>query len=198
MEKGIFVACAALGLFAQMAVFFPLGAKRRASIPPAIWWLFVIAGAIACLYALVHSTAPSFAPRTTVVGRAFNCIEKRLGQSTKFSFHFVPDNGSPIDIETHIIMPHWGNSAEFNGRAMRIVYLNDTTRDPRNEAIDITILKGDNAGWHDSRDARVFGAWLLIPLGGALGGFGYFGVKYRTDDLKEAEREEEASLAGGL
>jgi hypothetical protein len=134
------------------------------------------------MYGMSHSTVPSFAPRITAVGKASDCIEKSVGRSNKFVFRFVPEGGSPINIETVIIMPHWGNDGKFNGRTLRIVYLNDIARSPSNEAIDIEILDGDNAGWHDSLDARPFGVWLGIPIGAALGGFGYFGIGYKKDD----------------
>ncbi|MBS1798759.1 MAG: hypothetical protein JSS95_02940 [Acidobacteria bacterium] len=104
----------------------------------------------------------------------------------KFVFGFIPEGGNPTNIETQIIMPHWGNPEIFNGRTLRITYLNDTSRSESNEAVDIKILSGDNAGWHDSLDARPLGIWLAIPIGAAIAGFGYFGVRYRKDDLKKA------------
>ena len=52
----------------------------------------------------------------------------------------------------------------------------------KNEAIDIEILSGKHAGFHDSFDARLAGEWLGIPVGAALGAFGYFGLRYRKDD----------------
>lgn len=81
-------------------------------------------------------------------------------------------------------MPHWGNAEVFEGRTLRIGYINDTTRSLSNEAIDITILGGENAGWHDSLDARPLGVWLAIPVGAAIAGFGYMGIRYRKNDLK--------------
>ena len=173
-----------------MGVFFPVGANRRASIPPFVWWLCLISGAVTCIYGLSHSTSPSFAPRITAVGNASDCVEDGPRGSTRFAFRFLPEGGSPVKIETRIIMPHWGNADLFNERTLRIVYLNDTTRSPSNEAIDIEILNGDNAGWRDSLDARPFGIWLAIPVGAAFAGFGYLGLRYRKSDTEQAEPSE--------
>jgi hypothetical protein len=198
MDKGTFIGSCLLGLAVALAVFFPLGAKRRVYIPPFAWWLCILVGACTCMYGLSHSTTPSFAPRITAVGNASDCIEKSVGRNSKFVFHFVPEGGSSINIETLIIMPHWGNAEKFSGRTLRIVYLNDIARNPSNEAIDIEILNGDNAGWHDSLDARLFGAWLGIPIGAALGGFGYFGIRFKKNDLKATEPQGETSSPAGL
>jgi hypothetical protein len=58
----------------------------------------------------------------------------------------------------------------------------------KNEAIEIEILSGKDAGYHDSRDARPVGAWLGIPAGAAFGAFGLFGLKYRKDDVSARDR----------
>jgi hypothetical protein len=84
-----------------------------------------------------------------------------------------------VNIETRIIIPSWGNPSIFNGRTFRVVYLDENNRDLKNEAIDIEILSGQHAGFHDSLDARPLGKWLGIPLGAALGAFGVFGLKSR-------------------
>jgi hypothetical protein len=186
MDKASFIGWCVLGLGAALAVFFPLGPKRRAGIPSFAWWLCLIAGAVACIYGLSHSTAPSFAPRITAIGRASDCVAKG-GRQVIDAFNFFPEGGGSVRLETQIIMPHWGNPEKFNGRTLRIVYLSDTARNPSNEAINIEILNGDSAAWHDSLDARPFGIWLGIPFGAALGGFGYFGIRYRKNDSGTAE-----------
>jgi hypothetical protein len=166
-----------------LVVVIRLEAKRRASIPAFVWWLCGILGAVACIYGLFQSTAPSFATRITAVGRTYDSAEHPQGRSTSyFSFRLVPDSGQPVDIETSIIIPSWGNPSIFNGRTFRVVYLDENNRTLKNEAIDIEILSGQHAGFHDSLDARPFGKWLGIPLGAALGSFGFFGLKYRKDD----------------
>ena len=149
----------------------------------------MLLGAVICSYGLSHSTAPSFAPRIAAIGKASDCVEED-GRRFWFRFRFVPEGASPTEIETPLIMPHWGNAQKFNSRTLRIVYLNDMARDPRNEAVDIEILDGDSAGWHDSLDARPFGIWLGIPIGSALAGFGYFGIRYRKDDRNSASTSE--------
>lgn len=166
-------------------------------MPLFIWWLCLL-GAVTCFYGLSHSTEPSFRPRITVIGKASDCVEERVGRSFKFAFRFVPEGGSPTRIETRIIMPHWGSAQKFNAQTLRIVYLNAPARDTSNEVIDIEILNRDSAGWHDSLDARPFGIWLGIPIGAALASLGLFGIRYRTDDRKSVGASERASLASGV
>jgi hypothetical protein len=165
-----------------LAVFFALGAKRRTCIPLLVWWLCLIVGAASCIFGLFHSTAPSFAPRITAIGKAYDYVERIVGRDTYYGFRFVPDDGEPVNIETSIILPDWSTPAIFDGRTFRVVYLQDNKRILKNEAIEIEILSGKHAGYHASYDARPVGAWLGIPIGAALGAFGYFGLRYRKDD----------------
>jgi hypothetical protein len=187
MDRGIFIGASLLGMAAALAVFYPLGAKRRACIPYPLWWVCLGLGVVVCIYGLAHSTAPSFAPRITAVGKAYDHVELRQGRDTHYGFHFLPDeNGEPVDIETSIILPGWAVPEVFNGRTFRVVYLQSSKRVLKNEAIDIEILSGRDAGFHDSVDARPVGVWLAIPIGAALGAFGYFGLRYRKDDETSA------------
>jgi hypothetical protein len=94
----------------------------------------------------------------------------------------VPDGGKPVDIETEIILPDWNTPAIFDGRNFRVVYLQDNKRVLKNEAIDIEILAGKHAGFHDRLDARTAGEWLGIPIGATFFAFGLFGLRYRKDD----------------
>ncbi|WP_058189879.1 hypothetical protein [Terracidiphilus gabretensis] len=193
MDRGYFILSCLPGLIVGMAVFFPLGAKRRAWIPPLAWWLCLILGAVICIYGLSHSTAPSFARRITAVGKAYDCVEIRQGRDSHFGFRFVPEGGEPIQIETPIILPGWANPAVFNGRTFRIMYLGDTERALKNEAIDIEILSGRDAGFHDSLDARPAGKWLAIPIGAALGALGFLGLRYMKKDADSAALDDEPS-----
>jgi hypothetical protein len=93
-----------------------------------------------------------------------------------------------VNIETEIILPGWADPAIFDGRTFRVVYLQDSKRIVKNEAIDIEILSGKDAGYHDSRDARPVGAWLGIPVGVAAGAFGLFGLKYRKGGASGRDR----------
>jgi hypothetical protein len=187
MDRGTFIGSCLLGLAAAVAVFFPLGAKRRACVPPVVWWLCLILGVITCMYGLSHSTAPSFAPRITIVGKAFDHVEMRRGRDTYSGFRFVPDGGEPVNIQTQIILPDWNTPAIFDGRSFRVVYLQDSKRILKNEAIDIQILSGKHAGFHDSFDARPGGVWLGVPIGAALGAFGFFGLRFMKDDAVSAQ-----------
>jgi hypothetical protein len=186
MDRGSFIVWCLLGLAIALAVFLPLGAKRRAHIPPPVWWLCTTLGIVACLYGLFHSTAPSFAARVTAVGNAYDHVELRHGRDTYYGFRFVPDSGKPVNIETAIVLPDWNDPAIFNGRSFRIVYLKESDRVLKNEAIDIEILSGEHVGFHGSLDARATGAWLWIPAGAAFGAFGFFGLRYRKDDVASA------------
>jgi hypothetical protein len=150
----------------------------------------MIVGSTVCIYGLSHSTAPSFAPLVTASGKASAFMEQRFGRNSKFVFVFIPESGNPINIETHIIVPHWGNAEVFSGRTLKVKYLSDRSRSVSNEAVDIEILSGDDAGWHDSLDARPFGIWLAIPIGATVAGFGYIGLRFRKDDLKATEPSE--------
>ena len=98
----------------------------------------------------------------------------------------MPDGGDPVNIETEIILPDWGTPAFFDGRTFRVVYLKESKRVLQNEAIEIEILSGKHAGFHDSLDARPTGAWFGIPIGAALGAFGLLGLRYRKDDAISA------------
>jgi hypothetical protein len=191
VDKATFTGCCLLGFPPALIVFYRLGARRRAWIPPLGWWLFLILGAVLCGYGLINSTTPSFAPRITGVGRIYDFVEQKHGGYTWFGFHFEPEDGRPVQLETHISLPHWGNSSVISARTYRIVYLYDSDRTVRNEAIDIEILSGDSTGFRNSLDARPGGRWLVIPIGATLGIFGYFGLRYMKDDADSAMNDEE-------
>jgi hypothetical protein len=149
LDRGIFIGICLLGVAAALAVFYPLGAKRRACIPYSLWWVCLGLGVVVCIYGLAHSTAPSFAPRITALGKAYDHVEVRQGRDTHYGFHFVPDEGGePVEpkIETSIILPGWARPEVFNGRTFRVVYLESSKRALKNEAIDIEILSGRDAG----------------------------------------------------
>lgn len=187
MDRSSFILVGLLGCGIGWLAIWLLGPQRRVGISPLAWWSCLIVGATIAMYGLSHSTAPSFAPRVTASGQASAFTEQRFGRNTKFVFRFVPEGGNPINLETQIIMPHWGNAEVFSRRTLKVVYLKDSSRSVRNEAVDIGISSGDDAGWHDSLDARPFGIWLAIPVGAAIAGFGYIGIRYRKDDLKATE-----------
>lgn len=190
MDYAHFMGCALLGFIPALAIFFLLRAKRRAWIPAFVWWLFLILGAVVCMYGRFHSTVPSFSTRITAVGKAYDYVQREIHtgyhHDTVYGFRFVPEGGQPIHIETEIILPGWGDPAIFNGRTFRVVYLQDTKRALKNEAIEVEILSGEHAGYHKSLDVRPMGAWLGIPVGAAFLGFGLMGLKYMKDDAESA------------
>lgn len=193
MDKPIFILWCLFGLGVAFAVFLSLGPRRRSRISPLIWSGCMIVGAVTCMFGLSHSTTPSFASRTIAIGQASAFSEQKAGRRTAFGFHFVPEEGNALSLGTQIIVPHWSNSAVFSGRTLRITYLNDPVRSISNEVIEIEILSGDDAGWHDSLDARPYGVWLGIPIGGLVAGFGYIGIRYRKDDLEASKLSETAA-----
>jgi len=187
MDFAHFMGFALLGFSPALAIFFLLGAKRRACIPPLAWWLSLILGAVICFYGLFHSTIPSFSTRITAVGKFYNYVEREgYRGDTTYSFRFVPEGGEAINIHTRILLPHRG----MDGRTYRVVYLKDDDRRLKNEAVDITILSGEDTGFHDSLDARPFGSWLAIPVGVAFFGFGMIGLRYRKDDANPAASDD--------
>jgi hypothetical protein len=195
MDYAHWMVCCLLGFAPAFAVFYLLRPKRRAWIPPLAWWLSLGLGVVIFFYGISHSTMPSFSTRITAVGKAYSYVQREIHtgyhHDTIHGFRFVPDGGEPINIETEIILPDWGTPANFDGRTFRIVYLKDSQRVLKNEAIDIAILSGKNAGYHDSLDARPFGSWLAIPIGAAFFGFGFIGLKYMNDDAKSAASDED-------
>jgi hypothetical protein len=196
MDYAHFMLCSLPGMAIALALFFPLGAKRRACVPPLAWWVCLITGAVPFFYGLSHSTVPSSAPRITVVGQAFDIVEREIHsgyhRDTVYGFSLVPKGGEPIHIETAIILPHWGIPAIFDGRTLRVVYLDDDKRALRNEAIQIDILSGTDAGFHNSLDARLVGAWLAIPVGAAFLGFGIAGLsRIKKDAAISAESDDD-------
>jgi len=183
-----------LGLGLALAIFFPLGAKRRARIPRPALWLSLILGIVIIFYGLSHGTIPSFTSPITAVGKAYDYVNRRSGGAhgnTYGSFRFVPEGGEAIHIETGILLPDWGTPANFDGRTFRVVYLQDSWRALKNEAVDITIVSGKHTGFHESLDARPLGSWLAIPIGASLLGFGWMAFRYRREDVNPAASDGE-------
>lgn len=183
MDYTQFIECCLLGFGPALAILALLGAKRRARIPRLAWWLSLIVGAVILFYGQSNSTMPSFSPRIRAVGKTYDYVVREIytgyHHDTIYGFRFVPEGGKPIHIETQIILPGWADPGIFNGRTFRIVYLQDTKRTLKNEAIDVEILSGEHSGYHESLDARPFGRWLGIPIGAAFLGFGLAGFKLK-------------------
>ena len=171
-----------LGFPTTIFLFFITPARYRAKVPGLLWGLSLVIGGVLLICSLVYSTVPSMAPRITLRGTASPFIEHRVGKSSKFSFMFLPEHGQPIELETELVPPHWGNEEIFAGRVFNLTYLDTVNREVKHEVIDLEILTGANAGWHDSRDARFLGAWLCAPFGALFFGIGIFGLKYKSDE----------------
>ena len=185
MNRGLFLGCFWLGLIPTLIIFFALGHKRRAWIPPLGWWLSIAIGVVMLFYGMFHSTAPSFAKRESVQGKLCDFVE-RGGRDSYFAFRFQPDLGRTIDMETHITFPHWGNPSITAQRTFRVVYIRNGDLTLHNEAIEMEILSGPDAGFHESLDARPAGTWLFVPSGAIFASFGFFGLKYMKDDARAA------------
>jgi hypothetical protein len=196
MDRTLFIGCCLLGVVPGMVGFFVIGAKRRSDIPPLAWWLCLIAGFVALMYGLTHATTPSLATPITAIGKAYDHVEIRQGRDTHYGFRFVPDGGKSIKIETLIILPDWAHPASFNGRTLRIRYLEGGNLGLKNEAIDIAILSGEHAGFHDSLDARPVGKWLWIPIGATICVFGLAGLKYMKSDAEFSASSDDSEALG--
>lgn len=198
MDYSHLMGCCLLGGGPALGIFFLLRAKRRAWIPPLGWWLSLTLGAVFFFYGLSHSTTPSFSTRITAVGKAYDYVEREIHtgyhHDTIYGFRFVPEGGGgggPIHIETEISLPDTAHPAIFNGQTFRIVYLADSERVLKNEAVDIEILSGKHKGFHDALDARPAGAWLAIPVGAAFFGFGFAGLRYMKEDAIAAASDDD-------
>lgn len=179
----------ALAIATVVAILFFkfVPAKRRASVPILSWGLCVILGLVVAIVSLIHSTAPSLAPGTIAVGKAADCVELRNGPHfSKYAFQFQPQTGAPVRLETRILTPPVcrASSHALDPRTYRIVYLNDADRNPSNEAIDIEVLSGPDAGWHKALDARPFGLWWGVPFGFTLGFIGLGCIRLGKSDRR--------------
>jgi hypothetical protein len=104
MDYAHFLGCALLGFGPALAIFFLLGAKRRARIPHLAWWLSPILGAVICFYGLSHSTIPSFSTRITAMGKFYDYVRREgYRGDTTYGFRFVPEGGEAINIHTRIL-----------------------------------------------------------------------------------------------
>lgn len=194
MNYAFYLGFCLLGAGLTAAIFFLLGAKRRAWIPRLPWWLYFLLGTVPMFYGLSHSTIPSFSTPITAIGKAYAFVQRgsyaRHGRYWREfvyeGFRFVPEGREAIDIETNIRLPDGGIPMDFDGRTLRVVYLKDSYRVLQNEAVDITILSGKHTGFHDSRDARPFGSWLGLPIGAAFIALGYLLYYYGKDDAESA------------
>jgi len=194
MDHAYWMGCCLLGFAPSLAVFYLLRPKRRAWIPPFAWWLSLGLGVVIFFYGMSHSTMPSFSTRITAVGKAYSYVQREIQtgyhHTTIYGFRFLPEGGEPINVETEIVLPDSYHPADFDGRTFRIVYLKDSERVLKNEAIDIVILSGKNAGYHDFLDARPFGSWLAVPIGAAFFAFGFAGLKYMKGDADAAASDD--------
>lgn len=194
MNYAFYLGFCLLGAGLAAAIFFLLGAKRRAWISRLPWWLYFLLGSVPLFYGLSHSTIPSFSTPITAVGKAYDYLRRGTSRghgNIYGGFRFVPEGGEAINIETQIILPDEGTPEDFNGRALRVVYLKDSHRVLLNEAVDITILSGKHTGFHDSIDARPFGSWLGLPIGAAFIALGYLLFCRGKDDAESAASDKD-------
>lgn len=190
MNYAFYMGSCFLGAGLTAAIFFLLGAKRRAWIPRLPWWLYLLLASAPIFFGLSHSTIPSFSTPVTAVGKAYAFVQHVSRARHGFdyeSFRFVPEGGEAINIETDISVPDGKTPLDFDGRTLRVVYLNDSHRVLQNEAVDITVLSGKHTGFHDSLDARPFGRWLGLPIGAALIALGYLLHYSKKKDVESAE-----------
>src|SRR5208282_3734800 len=109
MDYAHYIGCGLLGFGPAFAIFFLLGAERRARIAHLAWWRSLILGVVLCFYGLFHSTIPSFSTRVTAVGKLYDYVEREgYRGDTTYGFRFVPEGGEAINIHTRILLPHRG------------------------------------------------------------------------------------------
>lgn len=123
----------------------------------------------------LFATAPSNARRITAVGRCEDFRDVSQRANTRYLFDLVANDGSQIQLETHID-PHFSGNARFltNGELLQVTYLDKETPNRVREAIALTILSGQNAGWHRAVDADWMGAWLMFPTGAIVCAYAAF------------------------
>jgi len=152
-------------------------AKKYTSVGLA-WWTASLLGFAVAGISGANSTMPSSAPRETLSGEVQGCVEHVLGRGNyTYTFWLNSSVQGPVEIATRIKPPLcWqGYSSGPGSDVYRVVYLDDSTRDLKHEAISIEVLAGTHTGWSGSVDARPFGLWLGIPAGVLLiliGGIG--------------------------
>jgi hypothetical protein len=165
-----------------------LTAEQCAVVPGVIAVLCLPVGFIAILFSLLNSTAPSFAPRISVTGKASDCVRLGAGRDYTRSFRFEPENGKLLQIGTKIVVPPmcWQTLDYEAGSTYHITFLDDAKRYPANEAIDIEVLTGRNVGWRKKLDARPFGFWLATPAGAMLMYLGLYFTRNTKGNAKSA------------
>jgi hypothetical protein len=157
--------------FLAFFVLYMRGIVKKYSSIGLMWFGIAFTGFALIGVSALKITSPSWAPRITETGVAQGCVAQRIwrGRSRTYiySFLFNPSNGTPIGLTTYINLPAcWrGTNRVSDGRVYRVVYLDDPTRNLKNEAIQIEVVRGADSGWRGSRDARFFGWFLLAPIG---------------------------------
>jgi hypothetical protein len=194
---------APIGFLAQR---YLLDARRRLAVPLGVWWLLVFAGIGVAVVSAVNSTMPSLAPRTVIEGRADFCARVETGRGrralTKFVIRFQPETagkGGPIELESSFNAPMcWRSNRGNDSQRYRVTYLADNHRALDNEVVQIEVLSGQDTGWRDGVDARLFGVWLGIPAGFGLGYMALFATNSRRSDLKLLRREAISERRAGI
>ncbi len=187
----IWVVLIILALLAFMVFFFRGIAKKYTPVGLA-WWFVSLLGFAVAGFSGANSTTPSSAPRNTVLGEVQGCSEHVLGRGNyTYTFLLNSEGKGLIEIATRIKPPLcWRDySSDSSADIYRVVYLDDSSRDLRHEAIRIEVLAGFRTGWRGSVDARPFGLWLGIPSGIVLilvGGVGAVRHRRKSSESESA------------
>lgn len=156
-------------------------------------------GFLAIVVGEFRSTVPSFAARAEITGRVSGCTTRRLGKGNYVHYFSVqPEIGAPVNIETHVLGPMcWASSRDYDDRVYRVLYLRDARWNLFNEGIQVDVLSGRDTGWHSSLDARPFGLWLLMPIGGVFLIVGNYGIRSGREPESSTNSEATAIDLGG-
>jgi hypothetical protein len=144
----IWIVLIILALLAFMIFFFRGIAKKYTSIGLA-WWFVGLLGFAVTSFSGANSTTPSSAPRNTLSGEVHGCSEHVLGRGNyTYTFLLNSEGKDPIDIATRIKPPLcWrDHSSDSSADIYRVVYLDDSSRDLKHEAIHIEVLTGFRTG----------------------------------------------------
>ncbi len=192
-----FVAVSIVFFFLMRKVWFRYAPMGR------LYWLLALACFAMASASGPFITAPSSAPRLTTTGQLWEVHRIPTGKIHFNEFLLGQMDGTSFLLQTPIDPSRQGKYGPYLhvGETVQVQYLNEKREDglpPR--AINIEILDGPYAGWHDSVDANWFGLWLLLPIGilGALVSIGFATKNLSPGERKRIEKDTPEATSYGL
>ena len=152
-----------LAILALVVLLFRGIAKKYTPVG-FVWWFVGLLGFAVAGFSGANFTRRSSAPRNTVSGKVEDCVAHVLGRGT-YTYTFLVNSlgQAPVEIATRLKPPVCWQDYSPGSRAdiYRVVYLDDSSRDLKHEAIRIEVLAG-------SKQDGV-GAWTLARSDFGLG-----------------------------